>query len=122
MREIRFIEISMSDFETNLKAAGVPEEAISMLLYLFGEVLDGRNQYITHGIEDALGRPAKNFDQFHSLSRDQHLRPVWCGVAPYHFAGIPFAGFYTDAAGNKYVPVADRCSRKKNRSLAHLAC
>ena len=35
-----------------------------MLARLFTEVLDGRNAYLTNGVERALGRPARDFADF----------------------------------------------------------
>lgn len=63
-KEISFIEISMEAFEKALDDVGVADDVIEMLLYLFGEVLDGRNEYLTHGIEEALGRKPKRFDEY----------------------------------------------------------
>ena len=31
---------------------------------LFAVVLDGRNSPVTHGVEDALGRPARDFSDY----------------------------------------------------------
>ena len=42
----------------------MPQGVIETLTYLFGEVLDGRSESITDGVERALGRPAKSFDQY----------------------------------------------------------
>lgn len=63
-RPVQFVEISMKEFEETLKEVGVPNDAIEMLNYLFVEVLDGRNQYLTDGVEKALGRKAGSFDRF----------------------------------------------------------
>jgi hypothetical protein len=43
---------------------GVPQDIIGLLGYLFGEVLDGRNAWVGDGVEQALGRPAKDFSAF----------------------------------------------------------
>ena len=45
-------------------AAHVPEEHIALLLELFSVVLDGRNSEVTHGVEQALGRPARDFADY----------------------------------------------------------
>lgn len=63
-RKIRFESISMPEFERRLNHAGVPQDAIEALIYLFGEVLDGRSESITDGVERALGRPAGSFDDY----------------------------------------------------------
>ncbi len=61
---VKFIEISLLDFEKSLVEMSVPQNAIEMLKYLFIEVLDGRNQYLTNGIEQALGRQPTSFDVY----------------------------------------------------------
>lgn len=63
-RPVNFIQISQQDFIDALKHSGVEEKAIEMLSYLFTEVLDGRNEYIVDGVEQALGRPARSFESF----------------------------------------------------------
>ncbi|MCD6053465.1 MAG: hypothetical protein K0Q96_657 [Rubrobacteraceae bacterium] len=39
----------------------VPAEFVWLLTYLFSEVLDGRNVYLTDGVQRALGREPKDF-------------------------------------------------------------
>ncbi len=63
-REIRFESISMDEFERRLNQSGVPQGVIEALVYLFGEVLDGRSESTTDGVERALGRPATGFDEY----------------------------------------------------------
>ena len=63
-REIGFESISMPEFQSRLEKDGVPQGAIEALTYLFGEVLDGRSESITDGVERALGRTATAFDEY----------------------------------------------------------
>lgn len=63
-RKVNFESISIPEFESRLTKAGVPQGAIEALTYLFGEVLDGRSEFTTDGIQRALGRPATSFDQY----------------------------------------------------------
>ena len=63
-RKVKFESISIPEFESRLTRAGVPQGAIETLVYLFGEVLDGRSESTTDGVERALGRPATSFDQY----------------------------------------------------------
>lgn len=37
---------------------------IDLLLELFTVVLDGRNASITYGVQEALGRPARDFSDY----------------------------------------------------------
>ena len=63
-RPITFEQIPLSDFQTQLKAVNVDAGAIEALTYLFTEVLDGRNDYLTNGVQQALGREPKRFAQY----------------------------------------------------------
>lgn len=63
-RKIEFVQLSVDEFVGGLQSNGVDRNTIDMLSYLFTEVLDGRNEYIANGIEEALGRPAKRFEAF----------------------------------------------------------
>ncbi len=63
-RKVNFESISIPEFQSRLTKAGVPQPVIETLVYLFGEVLDGRSESTTDGVERALGRPATSFDQY----------------------------------------------------------
>lgn len=43
-----------------LSEVGVPADEVALLKYLFGEVLDGRNESVTDGVWQLLGRPARD--------------------------------------------------------------
>jgi hypothetical protein len=49
-----------------------------MLDYLFATVLDGRNAYLSDGVQRALGRPPKDFAMF---ARGTAATDVWRSVA-----------------------------------------
>ncbi len=63
-REIRFVPITTNVFQQEMRIKGIPAETIDMLLFLFNEVLDGRNTFTCDGVQKALGRPAKDFSDF----------------------------------------------------------
>lgn len=63
-RPIEYNELSVADYAAMLKDYQVPNEVIGLVSYLFSEVLDGRNESITSGVEDALGRKPKDFTQY----------------------------------------------------------
>ena len=63
-RKVNFESISIAEFESRLVRDGVPQGVIETLTYLFGEVLDGRSESTTDGVERALGRPATSFDEY----------------------------------------------------------
>jgi uncharacterized protein YbjT (DUF2867 family) len=75
-REIRFVPVSLEEYEAVLAEADVPPEFLSFLTYLFGEVLDGRNASLTDGVRRALGRDPKDFSDY---ARDAAATGVWDG-------------------------------------------
>ena len=60
-RDIQFIPVSAEDYSAGLRAAGVPEDYLWLLNYLFTTVMDGRNAYLSDGVQRALGRSPKDF-------------------------------------------------------------
>jgi uncharacterized protein YbjT (DUF2867 family) len=73
-RELRYVPVSMEEFESILAEADVPAEVVWMLKYLFTEVLDGRNAHVTDGVERALGREPRDFSEY---ARDAAATGVW---------------------------------------------
>ncbi len=73
-REIRFVPVSLEEFEAVLAEADVPPEFVSFLTYIFGEVLDGRNAHLTDGVRRALGREPKDFSDY---AREAASTGVW---------------------------------------------
>ncbi len=63
-RPIRYMEISPEEFATGLRQAGVPDDVVGLLDELFTVVLDGRNSQVMRGVEEALGRPARDFTDY----------------------------------------------------------
>ncbi len=60
-RAIAFTEMPAADYTALLRRHEVPEDYISLVLYLFTTVLDGRNAWISDGVERALGRRPRDF-------------------------------------------------------------
>ena len=54
----------------------VPAEFVWLLTYLFSEVLDGRNVYLTDGVQRALGREPKDFTVY---AREAAATGIWDG-------------------------------------------
>ncbi|MRH88895.1 NAD(P)H-binding protein [Nocardia sp. SYP-A9097] len=77
-REIAFIPLSRTDFVAALTSYGVPADEVSLLDYLFGTILDGRNSHTTDGVFRALGRKPRNFAEY---ARDVALSGVWSVTA-----------------------------------------
>jgi uncharacterized protein YbjT (DUF2867 family) len=60
-RPIRYTQVAPEDFAAAMRQAGVPGDTIALLNELFTVVLDGRNAQVMPGVEEALGRPARDF-------------------------------------------------------------
>jgi uncharacterized protein YbjT (DUF2867 family) len=69
-RPVEINHVPMAEFKDSLSKAQVPQDVVDLLEYLFTEVLDGRNAYISNGVEEALGRPATSFNQFINKTRN----------------------------------------------------
>ena len=63
-REIRHVPVSVDEYAAALDRAGVPPVYVSLLTYIFSEVLDGRNAHLTDGVQRALGRPPRDFRDY----------------------------------------------------------
>lgn len=63
-RQINYEQLPLEDYIGIVESYGISKEYSSLLSYLFHEVLDGRNESIAHGVEEALGRKPKDFDSF----------------------------------------------------------
>lgn len=77
-RAIEYVRVPHAAFLSSVGEAGAPEDVVWMLDYLFATVLDGRNAYVTDGIERALGRPPKDFTDY---AREMAATDVWRVVA-----------------------------------------
>jgi uncharacterized protein YbjT (DUF2867 family) len=63
-REITFVPVPHDAFVAEVAASGAPEDVVWMLDYLFATVLDGRNAYLTDGVQRALGRAPRDFSEY----------------------------------------------------------
>ncbi len=52
----------------------MPDVAIALLRYLFTTVFDDRNAQLAHGVEQALGRPPRDFRDY---AKDAAAAGVW---------------------------------------------
>lgn len=77
-REIAYIQIPHEAFAAGIAESGAPKDVAWLLDYLFATVLDGRNSYLTDGIQRALGRQPKDFIEYASAVADSG---AWRGVA-----------------------------------------
>lgn len=67
-RAIAYCSVDAADFVAGLKAAGLPGDLVELVRLLFTEVLDGRNEYLTDGVFEALGRPPRDFRDYASAT------------------------------------------------------
>ncbi len=63
-REVRYIPVTPKEYASELVTHGMPEEEAVPIAELIAEVLDGRNSYLTDGVERALGRPPRDFADY----------------------------------------------------------
>lgn len=63
-KAIRFESVSTQEFARGLVEQRQPPEIVESLQYLFGEVLDGRNEYVADGVQRALGRAPRDFTDY----------------------------------------------------------
>jgi len=76
-REVRFAPVSMEQYLSRLAELDVPAEFVSLLTYLFTEVLDGRNAHLADGVQRALGRTPRDFGDY---ALDAAATGVWGSV------------------------------------------
>jgi len=63
-RNIQYQEVSMEEYKGMLAEYEIPDDFIWLVSYLFTEVLDGRNTYLTDGVRQALGRAPRDFSEY----------------------------------------------------------
>jgi uncharacterized protein YbjT (DUF2867 family) len=73
-RPVQYVPVGMEEFVTAAYGEQVPEDVVWLLRYLFTEVLDGRNASLADGVEQALGRPARDFRDY---AREAAASGVW---------------------------------------------
>ena len=77
-RQIDYVDVPHDAFVAEIEASGAPKDVVWMLDYLFATVLDGRNAYLTDGVQRALGRPPKDFADY---AREVAATGVWTPTA-----------------------------------------
>jgi uncharacterized protein YbjT (DUF2867 family) len=73
-KPIRFVPITIEQFTAGLAEQDVPADVVALLTFLFTEVLDGRNAHLSDGVQQALGRPPRDFRDY---ARDAAATGVW---------------------------------------------
>ena len=63
-RNIRYIQVTPEQYVSAMAEQGVPDGFTWLLQYLFTTVLDGRNASLTDGVQRALGRRPRDFNDY----------------------------------------------------------
>jgi uncharacterized protein YbjT (DUF2867 family) len=63
-RDVRFDTVPMGAFTAELDRAGMSTDEVWLVNYLFSEVLDGRNESLSDGVQRALGREPRDFSDY----------------------------------------------------------
>ena len=73
-RDLRYTPITPGEFADGMTAAGVPADIVELLVLLFTETFDGRNASLADGVQQALGRPPRDFTEY---ARDAAAEGAW---------------------------------------------
>ena len=72
-RDISFSSIPADEYRAALEQGGVPPDLVWLLNYLFTTVLDGRNEWLAHGVQEALNRPPRDFSDYARRTADSGI-------------------------------------------------
>ncbi len=61
---VKYTQIPLETFIDGLRADGAPDSLLWLMRELFSVVFDGRNSAPTTGVQEALGRPPTDFDEY----------------------------------------------------------
>ena len=73
-RTIGYAPVPVDAYLGELRTAGLPDDLLAALELLLREILDGRNESVTDGVKQAIGRPPRDFTDF---ARDAAARGMW---------------------------------------------
>jgi uncharacterized protein YbjT (DUF2867 family) len=73
-RAIDYVTITPEEFVQGLEQEQVPADIAALVNELFTVVLDGRNEYVTDGIQKALGRKPRDFADY---ARETAATGIW---------------------------------------------
>jgi uncharacterized protein YbjT (DUF2867 family) len=62
--DVQYVAVTPEEYAAGAAEQGIPADLVGALTDLFHEVLDGRNAYLTDGVERALGRPPRDFADY----------------------------------------------------------
>jgi uncharacterized protein YbjT (DUF2867 family)/predicted ester cyclase len=73
-REVRYVPVTADDYAAELVTHGMPEDEAVPISRLIEEVLDGRNEHLSDGVQRALGRQPRDFGDY---ARNVAATGVW---------------------------------------------
>jgi len=73
-RPVKFVSLTPEQYEEGLAQSGIPKDFASLVMYLFTNVLDGRNSHLADGVQQALGREPRDFVDY---ARETAATGVW---------------------------------------------
>lgn len=73
-REVQYLPVTPEEYASELVTYGLSKEEAVGIAELFAEVLDGRNSYLTSGVQQALGRQPRDFADF---AHEAAVTGVW---------------------------------------------
>jgi uncharacterized protein YbjT (DUF2867 family) len=75
-RDIAYLPVPLEAWAADLSGQEYPADVVALMSYLFGEVLDGRNEQLADGVRQALGRAPRDFREF---ARAEAAAGTWAG-------------------------------------------
>ncbi|MBB2902168.1 uncharacterized protein YbjT (DUF2867 family) [Kineococcus radiotolerans] len=63
-RRVEYEQVPVDGYRRAVGELGVPAEVVELLVHLFTEVLDGRGERLSTGVQEALGREPRSFDDY----------------------------------------------------------
>ena len=78
-RSLSYQRITATEFVAGLVEVGLPEEEAVVFAEIFDTVLDGRNAFLTDGVQRALGRPPRDFADYAAATA---ATGVWTAARP----------------------------------------
>jgi uncharacterized protein YbjT (DUF2867 family) len=70
-REIRYVPLSVEDYIAELVAAGLSPEDAKAFADMVEPIRNGTDEYLSDGVERALGRPARTFAEFAKTTAEE---------------------------------------------------
>ncbi|MDR6977851.1 uncharacterized protein YbjT (DUF2867 family) [Streptomyces sp. 3330] len=73
-RALTYTPVPAAEYGERLAGFGVPPEEVAFLVELFASLLDGRNAYLSDGVQQVLGREPRDFTEF---AKESATAGVW---------------------------------------------